>query len=522
MCPWIITVAFYLFSSPIFLEAHSSFKEEKPDVMIYEQEIENPSEERQPRLTEIFEVPQSDGLSIVRTKQNLSTDSILSRQKRYKILYRDTERSIPDRWEVDRLTWRITKETRQMTSQQQRSIMRKSFQKWQSIMKQFRPSFRLVEETRDVTPGINIRFERGRHAARGMTSATDPDFDGDPGPDKPNKLGHAWGPRPDGPDGVAGDMHFDAGDDWRGEEGRQRLTTTVVHEIGHVLGLKHSQDPDAVMYPVSNFAKEIGQDDIDGIEALYGNRGQGHKPGRGGHRKPTTHLPQPRVFTEPTPNLCNSERLQVFRDPSSRGRLYVTVGDVIHQVDPRGQVTRRTALTDEFPGAPPDADLAFSLPTDRSVYFLKDNKVWVYRQRRLVDGYPRRNPQRQPDRPQYYVLDPRYDGRRSQSTTINLFGAGQCWSYVPRTMQMSSPRPRASCHGGDLPSGVRFTGTWVDGKTYAVSHDSYVVLNTDRSLHKAAGRPDWMEPFCSASHRSSLSKALILLLFSSILTTMRC
>ena len=51
------------------------------------------------------------------------------------------------------------------------------------------------------------------------------------------------------------------------------LLQTVTHEIGHSLGLEHSNDRDAVMYP---FIKpydpgfKLGLDDIQGIHELYG------------------------------------------------------------------------------------------------------------------------------------------------------------------------------------------------------------------------------------------------------------
>jgi Matrixin len=48
------------------------------------------------------------------------------------------------------------------------------------------------------------------------------------------------------------------------------LQTVILHENGHVLGLDHSDDTGAVMYPSYQQADcTLGQDDINGIRALY-------------------------------------------------------------------------------------------------------------------------------------------------------------------------------------------------------------------------------------------------------------
>lgn len=46
----------------------------------------------------------------------------------------------------------------------------------------------------------------------------------------------------------------------------------ATHEFGHALGLSHSADPGALMYPVYSYAEgyPLSEDDINGIQALYG------------------------------------------------------------------------------------------------------------------------------------------------------------------------------------------------------------------------------------------------------------
>jgi hypothetical protein len=89
------------------------------------------------------------------------------------------------------------------------------------------------------------------------------------------ELAHAYFPFST-TEGLAGDLHLDADEDWTRNNGGY-LVEVLLHEIGHVLGLEHVDNVDAIMNPfiVQRF-NGVGQadllvDDVDGIRSIYGS-----------------------------------------------------------------------------------------------------------------------------------------------------------------------------------------------------------------------------------------------------------
>ena len=156
-------------------------------------------------------------------------------------------------WGKTNITYYFINGTGKINGSAERDLIRAAFALWAD-----ETPLTFNEVSDSAQADILIGWAEGEHG------------DGDPFDGPGDVLAHASYPNPYQNRQVF--LHFDDSEKWVNSETQNvDLLTVAAHEIGHNLGLDHSSDPNALMYPsYSGPHRFLGQDDVAGVQSLYG------------------------------------------------------------------------------------------------------------------------------------------------------------------------------------------------------------------------------------------------------------
>lgn len=322
------------------------------------------------------------------------------------------------RWRKKLITYRITLYTNDLSRREVDATIAQAFKLYSDVIPL---DFKQIHSG---TADIMILFKARHHG----------DFYPFDGPS--GVLAHANSPGP----GEGGDTHFDDDERWTLSQRGINLLLVAAHEFGHALGLDHSRDRSALMFPTYSYVNTRGyrlpNDDRRGVQALYGVRttsGGGSKP------KPDPR-PKPKPRPDPRPNpptRCNRD-LVFDAATAIRNELYFFKNGYFWKKSSywNGVMTKKVSSTWSRISS---VDAAYEYKAKDIALLFEGRHYWGTRGMTVLSGYPK--PLSNLGFPSYVMKIDAAVHVSSTGKTL-FFVKNQYWSFNERVGKMDRGYPR--------------------------------------------------------------------------------
>ncbi|XP_025933679.1 stromelysin-1-like [Apteryx rowi] len=290
------------------------------------------------------------------------------------------------KWKKEDVTYRILNYTPDMLQDDVEEAIAKAFQLWSSVTPlRFT---RLYSGEADIM----ISFASGFHS----------DFYSFDGPG--GTLAHAYAPGK----GIGGDAHFDEDENWTKftTYNGYNLFLVAAHELGHSLGLGHSNVFGALMYPVY-MARDtrnyrLPQDDIDGIQSLYGPPRK--SPAKAFPSQEPTEMTPTEAPTETSPHKEPTEmtpskpptraddcdpHLTFDAITTLRGEILFFKDSYVWRKSPYFTGIEHDTISSFWPSLAAGFDAAYEIDKKDQVIFFKDDQYWAVNGYNIQPGFPK-------------------------------------------------------------------------------------------------------------------------------------
>ncbi|XP_072194999.1 stromelysin-1-like [Excalfactoria chinensis] len=270
------------------------------------------------------------------------------------------------KWAKQVLTYRILNYTPDLRPADVNAAIKKAFSIWSSVT-----PLKFIKKNRGDAD-IMISFATGGHN----------DFIPFDGPG--GSVAHAYAPGK----GFGGDAHFDEDETWTKSTEGANLFYVAAHEFGHSLGLFHSKDSNALMYPIyRKFDPSVfplNQDDIDGIQSLYGPSNTSN------YQRDSAEIKDPTDSKEPVlPNSCGPD-VTFDAVTTFRGEIIFFKDKHFWRKHPAVREVYFDLISLLWPRLPSGVEAAYEIPEEDKILLFKGNEFWVVRGETVSPGYPQK------------------------------------------------------------------------------------------------------------------------------------